>query len=164
MKVNIISYAADARPGYLNIMNHDRAEEDVVPPGAEVYGLDDVSNLSSLVSLGEADEIVAINVLEYLIHSEVDAALNNWCDVLSIGGKITIASIDVCEIAFALNEAKITETDANLLLHGHQREPWEHKHANYSIQTLSSALEGRGLRVVRKSLNGLWAIVTAERK
>ena len=91
-------------------------------------------------------------------------AKDHGIHLLSIGGKITIGSIDVCEVAFALNDAKISETDANLLLHGHQREPWEHKHANYSLQTISSALEGRGLKIVRKSLNGLWAVVTAEKK
>lgn len=162
MKLNIVKHADDVRVGYVNVF--DREPQPLPAKSIEWIKVDSLADISKFCSPGEAEEIVALGVVEYIGISEIDKTIDHWCDLLAVGGTITLGSLDIFEAAASLTNGHMTQQDANLLIHGHQTEPWQHKCANYGVRQLSEALAGRGLTVTRKSLNRVWAVVQAERK
>lgn len=160
MKLNIVWDPADVRPGYTNVSVNPDVDERV----EHVADVCEPHDLSRPCAPGEATEVVVLGVLEYLPIDVVDKALDHWVDLVAVGGTISLGSLDVFEVAAALAGGKMSHHDANLLVHGRQEKPWQLKRATYGVRQLAEALAGRGLVVTRKSLSGLHALVTAERK
>lgn len=162
MKLNIVKHIDDARSGYLNVC--DRVPFPLPEEFMEWAKVDSLDDISPFCEVGQAEEIVALGVVEYIPLSDIDKTIDHWCDLLAVGGTITLGSLDIFETASSLATGHMTQQEANLLIHGHQTEPWQHKCANYGVRQLAEALAGRGLSVTRKSLNRVWAVVQAERK
>lgn len=123
-----------------------------------------VGDLSDLVDAGEAEEIVALDILDFFPGEMADQVLHNWLSRLSRGGKITVGVVDVREVARGLLDGRLTLDDAQELLHGRQTAEWDYRKSVFTLSHLVEVLTNLGLKVLKKRVENYRAIVTAERQ
>lgn len=157
MKVNILlNNPAEIRSGFLNI-------DPFAPDGDKDRVKCDPAALGPLVDAAEASEVVALGIIDYLPLAQSDGVLTHWVSRLAHGGKLSISCVDLFEVCRAVHLRTVSVEDANKLLHGEQREPWQFRKANYSLNHLTELIKAKGLRIITKKLVAFEAVVTAER-
>lgn len=155
MKINlVIDGTPEIRVGYLNI--------------DMMYGKDGVvvgnfMNLNPLVDDGEAEEIFALDILDYLTLAQGEATIAHWVSKLAHGGTLVLSAVDIIEVSKALIARIITVDEANSYLHGEQKKQWQFRHASYTLGGLVALLEAKGLQIQKKRISSLNAIVVAIR-
>jgi len=158
MRVNLLFDNPGAvRSGYLNI--------DPFAPTPDTHGrvVGDVNNLDKLVENGEAEEIVAHDILGYFPPQQVDEVLGNWLGKLAHKGILTVACPDVGEAARQFLQNLIRIEDYNVLLHGEQTEGWQLRRSSFTLPLLVGVFTTRGFRVIQKRIQNNFAVVTAQR-
>lgn len=159
MRLNLLLDPAAGRPGYINLL--------LDQPGwrTQPVSLPTVSrtDYSQHCLPGQAEEILALNLLDYLSPDEVDETVDAWVDLLAYGGRLVLQTLDLGEICYHVSTGYLGEREAALELHGAQREPWEVRRATYSVAMLQSSLECRGLRVESIHLSDRRILLTAIR-
>ena len=157
MRVSITIGAEQFKNGYLNI--------DPVAAEAGVEGSvkADVRNLDDLVMDSECVEIVAEDVLDYLVFEEAKAAIAHWVKKLRHGGKIIISGTDACEVCKQVVQKTIDINEFNHLVHGEFSQPWDVKMSHMSIESLQNELESHGIKVLKKRINGFSMVIEGER-
>lgn len=159
VKVNLLlDNPGDCRSGHLNL---DPFAPDIDDHSGRVKG--DVFNLDAFVDDGEAEEIVALDILDYFPANEVDDILQNWLRKLARGGKLTIGVVDVREISRAILHNKLTYDEIGELLYGKQEFAWQYKRSGYTLFQLVAVFEGLGYRILSRRVHNYRAIVTVER-
>jgi hypothetical protein len=156
MKVNLILHDQGPLSGYTNVYPFADDQTPGMTRG-------DVSNLDALVEDGEATEIVALDVIDFLPASAADDVLAGWARKLRHGGKITIGGVDIREVARRLVNQQIDPAQANAILHGPQRAPWEYRKSNLTLQLALDKMAALGLEVVRREPSQFSYLVTARR-
>lgn len=153
MRLNIfINNQAAKRSGYINLDGGLTEEKDGVLPCKP-------GKLNDIVCDNEADEIVAIDVLDAYPGSEIDAVLQHWLSKLAHGAKITIGLIDFKKVALGFAEGKISGEDMVALIYGTKYV----RRSTVTMSQLATVLENRGLKVISKKLENNRIIITAER-
>jgi predicted SAM-dependent methyltransferase len=157
MKVNLLlDDIAAIRPDYLNIdplapLNHDNIIRDTFK---ELREIDD----------GEADSIVALDIIDYYTPKEVMDFLTVWVKKLKHGGILTIGFTDIYALSKGIMMRYLNLEAANLQLHGPQDKAWKIRRCSMSIDFIAKSLETRGLKILNKRLGGnAKAIVKAVR-
>jgi len=146
MKVNLLTNdPKGVRPGWVNI-------DASGGPGAI---LGSVVDLGHSVDLGEAEEIYSSDVLDKLPLEQGKAALQNWLACLRFGGTLTVAVLDLREACRLVLDGALTPEGANQTIFS-RRSAWP-------VAYLAQQITERGGRVVSKSLEGMRAVVVAER-
>ena len=98
MRINLLlNNKENIRQGYLNIDPFADEKDD------RVKG--DCINLDKYVCDGEAEEIVAYNILEYYPSESISQIMPNWLKKLSHKGIVVIACTDIDLIAKAIIES-----------------------------------------------------------
>lgn len=128
----------------------------------------DVISLSNddgeICCFGEADEIIAKDILEYFGPSQIDNVINTWCKKLKIGGKLILSSVDIESIARGIVYGNINNVQhLNELIYGKQEQTWQIKKCAFSLHIIVPMLEGRGMKVLKKLEHDFRFIVVAER-
>jgi hypothetical protein len=158
MKVNLIYGRGDVLHTHLNI---NPFAEDVVE-GKIVRA--DVKNLDKLVDTAEVDQLVALDVIDYLPITDIEKTLANWVSKLAHEGKIIIGGVDLYEVAKAMGQYKMDVSQANLLLHGEQTKPYLIKRISFTAIGLSDFLSGVfELKILKKRISQFNFIVEAQR-
>lgn len=156
MKINLLLGNNDLRSGYINVDPLASGED------RQRYKAD-WTNLDDLCCAGEAQEIVALEVLNYLGRDAADKVLAHWVSRLGHGGTLTVSVIDPNRIARALISGELSEQDANGLLYGQQSQPWQCRKLAYSLATLSDKMRQLGLQVLKQVHHGYQCCVMAVR-
>jgi hypothetical protein len=123
----------------------------------------DVKNLDKFLDNGEAETIVAADIIDYLDSNKVGAVIQHWVSKLAHGGTITIGGVDLLEVSRAIFHAKLSITQANELIHGSPAAPYLLKRTTYSMLGVVHDLESFGLRVIKKRVDGYLYLVEAQR-
>jgi hypothetical protein len=157
VKVNLLlDSPSGALPGHLNL-------DPLAPAGDASRTPCDPTDLSPYVDAGEAQELLAHDVLDHVQLPRADAVLAHWASRLAHGGTLTVSCVDMMAVAHALADRTLSPEDAALLLHGEQRRGWDYRHSGRTLAQLARGLEGLGLQVLRKRTAGLRAVVVARR-
>jgi hypothetical protein len=156
MKINIMYHTDSPRSGFLNI---DPYSDGTVKN--TVVG--DPKNLDEHVDDASCKEIVALRVLDNYSSQEVDSIINHWVSKLRMGGSICIGGTDMRNVAKSLYQGNIGINDANMLIFGNQDKDWEHKQSCLDVNIMVDILKERGLKIVKKRVNGYDFVVVAER-
>jgi len=130
-------------------------------PGYEViriYGDDLLGAIPATV--GEVDDLLVLDVVDYLPQKELDPFLDKACHLLAVNGTITVSSNDIVQISTKVVKNLISPLHASILLYGDSDMP---RRGCYGVGLLTAALEGRGLKVISKKLEYEQAIVVAKR-
>lgn len=95
-------------------------------------------NIDIIVDDGEADEILAINVLNYIEFNKIKDVVTNWYKKLKYDGTITISFFDFVEICRALTTNQLSFSDAKKLIYGEQNEGWQFFKSGLSLVELKN--------------------------
>jgi hypothetical protein len=123
----------------------------------------DVCNLDHYVCDAECEELIALDVIDFLPSNELDTVIDNWIRKLRHGGSITVGGVDMREVARGLVNQTLTMDRANILLYGAQRQPYEYRKSTLTMQKLLAVFQTRGLKVIQKRLVNYYYHVKAER-
>lgn len=157
MKLNLLlDNPADARPGWVNV-------DPFAPDGDPLRVRCDPTDLEPVADAGEADELLALGVIDYLPLPRADAVLGHWLSRLARGGTIAISAVDLLEVTKSLHNRLISVAEANVLLYGEQQKQWQFRQSSYTAGVLAAELTARGLRVLKKRVSDFRAIVVAQR-
>jgi hypothetical protein len=152
MKVNIILAADMARGGFVNVSPNLTASAEVA--AAPLNGLDEV------VCAGEAEELVADNVLPAVDPARADECLAHWASRVRVGGTLTVGATDLYEVAEQLLAGTLSQEAAGQALFGGAV---PHR-AAFSLPQLAAAVVSLGFEPRRQYYAGCVAYVVAERK
>lgn len=111
----------------------------------------------------QLEEILAINVIEYLPRAMFDQIINHWITKLSHKGKLVVDFVDLYTVSRLFFLQQLQFQDVNTLLHGEMKVGWDEKKLNLTVPQLSNTLETFGLKVISKKLDGVKATIIAER-
>lgn len=158
MKVNLLLDNPDGvLGGYVNIDQFTPPDDTTGRIGGEV------GDLSHTVDAAEAEEIVALEILDFFPAKRTDHVLDNWLSRLAHGGTITVSVVDTREVARGVLNRQLTMETLNGLLYGEQKRPWEFRKAAYTMEQLVEVFRGKGLKILQKRLVNFRAYVTAQR-
>jgi len=104
-------------------------------------------NLNLVVNDGQADEIIANLVLNYISHTKLYSTLKMWSNKLAHNGTLEIFYIDLIEVSRLVTTGQITENNAIELIYGSQKEEWDFFKSSISIYELKMFFENAGLVV-----------------
>jgi|TARA_R100000808_G_scaffold2804_3_gene10529 predicted SAM-dependent methyltransferase len=147
MKVNLTIGGAK-KSGYLNIDALENLE---------------IRNLDEYVDNAECFEIIADDVIDYLPRQEISVVIDNWVSKLRHQGTIVIGGTDAYEVCKMFSQNAIDLQELNNLFHGQQTQEWDVRLNQLTLQTVSEELEKRGLKTLKKRINGFKFSVEAER-
>tara|TARA_Y100000310_G_C20361908_1_gene659402 strand:+ start:281 stop:727 length:447 start_codon:yes stop_codon:yes gene_type:complete len=147
MKINILIGGAD-KNGYLNIS----ALKDL-----------EIRNLDEYVDNAECFEIIAEDIVDYMPKQELSKVLDNWVGKLRHQGMIVIGGTDVYEVCKMFAQEALSLEELNNLMHGEQSQGWDVRLNQLTLQQMCNELESRGLKVLKKRINGFKFSVEAER-
>ena len=157
MKVNLVyGDAGQTLDNYLNINPY--GEE------SEFVRVDGIQNIDSQVDNGELDELIAMDVLEYIPVNKIKDALSNWISKLRVGGKLIVGFVDAQLKAKEFANHRISLAEFNNGMHGTQEKPYLIKRCGLSIKDVSKHLiENHGVTVLNRRINNEYATITFER-
>ena len=157
MRVNLLlNNPGDVRSGYLNI--------DPFSPGDDPDRVNgDVLDLSHTLDDGEASELLAHDILDFCPNGNADVVLNSWLKKLAHGGQLSLSVTDLREVARAVLADRLSLEEANRLLFGEQREPWQFKKCVFTLSQLTETCQNKGYRILNQRLRDYKAYLTVER-
>jgi hypothetical protein len=120
-------------------------------------------NLDSIVDDGEADEILAINVLNYIEFKKTKDVLINWYKKLKYDGTIVISFFDFAEICRALTSGQLDVLDAKKLIYGEQNEGWQFFKSGSSLIELKKFFLSIGSKVEYCKIDGFISHIKVRR-
>ena len=123
----------------------------------------DISFIDPYVSNGEADEILALDVLSYFPAQATGFLLETWTNKVSIGGTITISDIDAIEVSRSLSNGSLSINDYNVLIHGMQNQPWLFRKTCLTLSQLVEYFELKGWQILSKLIDNFQFVITAKR-
>lgn len=116
MKINIcLGNSNNPLNGYINTNIYENNEFKACHP----------ENLNDIVDDGEAEEILAVNILNYIEYSKVKNVVINWYKKLKYDGTMTISFFDFLETSRLLTTQFISIDDARKLFFGEQIDSWQ---------------------------------------
>jgi predicted SAM-dependent methyltransferase len=140
MKINLMHGSGTILSGFINI---DDTQNNKMR----------VDNLDKICEDSECDEIIAEDVIDYFSSKEVDLIIQGWVSKLRHGGKIVIGGIDLDEICKSLYNKRINLVEANILIFGNQKHPWEFRKSGLTSILLVKVLKNYGLNIIKKRIN-----------
>jgi len=123
----------------------------------------DLEDLSAIVDNGEAEEILAINVLNYVSHKKLKKTVLNWYKKLSYNGILTIYFLDFIEICRLITVGSISYDEAKNLLFGIQDEENEFFKSGISLLELKSIFEEVNGRIESCKKDGIYSLIKVRR-
>lgn len=135
MKINL-GCGKDIRLGYTNI--------DIL--GGENVTRGDVRNLDTCgIADGSVDEILAIDVIQYIKFKDIGATIQGWFKKLAPGGTLHLESIDYNILGNFLSYDYVTVDQLNNLLYGEDKVL-----GIYNLVGIESFCKSLGLNTIQK--------------
>lgn len=111
MRVNIVmSKESSILEQYENVSTNFENEK--------VIKVDSLANLDSICCDGELEELRAYEVIEYIPDEALEFCIKHWMKKVSIGGYLTITTLDMYELAYLITKGQIEIHQASNLLYG----------------------------------------------
>lgn len=154
MKINLLLDSQDVLNSYLNIDPFSETQD-------KLKG--EITNLDWIVDDGEAEEILAYNILEFFEFGKADEILNNWLRKLAKGGILIIGYNDIDEIARLFYQTHIELDQFNKLVFGEQKRGWDFKKCGFTTYQLSEVLKNKGYKIRQAKIEGIAGVIVAER-
>lgn len=140
MKVNI-TLGNEARSGYINI-------NPLADPNDPNFIRTNINDLGVYLDDGEAEEIIALDAIDYAPIQEKEHVLQHWLSKLALNGTIIIGGTEIGNVAkaFALNQLDLNKFTE--LAYGAQLQ----KAGLITAEQMTKVLTGLGLRVIEKKI------------
>jgi hypothetical protein len=156
MKVSITLNNPYTLTGYLNL-------DPIVEPGSIKVKVD-VANLDEYLDVGECQEILSCDVLNYYESGKVDEIIDNWIDKLRKGGIIQFSEVDIESVLLSLQRGEINLDKLNTLLFGEQKRKWDFKKCGLSSYVMCNKLISKNLEIIEKTYHGYNFFIKARKR
>ena len=156
IKVNLLYGSGDVLHTHLNLDPFTAEETDVLTRA-------DVKNLDNFVDDAEAQEIIALDVIDYMPLRDINTVIQHWASKLRHGGSLIIGGVDLFEVSKAFVQYRLDITQANQLIHGEQSKPYLVKRVNFTSMGLVDYLSTLGLKIQKKRVNNFHMTIEAIR-
>lgn len=155
MKVNLLINEKNlAKAGYLNIDPYaKKQDEPLIVEGNPTV-------LENLVEDGEAEEIIAINIIDYVSHPKVNMILKQFFGKLSHKGILRIGFTDILATARRYYIGQIEESKIAEMLYGKCVDSWDTKKAALTLDSMKTKMEEIGF--VIKSVKSIEHFIVIE--
>jgi hypothetical protein len=157
MKLNLLIGGA-ALNGYLNADQLFNGQNDRVQ--AELQDLDPI------VDHNECDEVLALDILDFIPLSLRAKTLNGWMTKVAHGGTITVSCLDLSEFTRKVYNGDLKDTyQVNQILFGPVTTAWSIRKSVCTLsETVQMIMSTGQFDVVSQRFDGVHYIVTAKRK
>ena len=155
-KINLLYGSGDVLHTHLNLDPFTAEETDTLIRA-------DIKNLNDFVDDAEAQEIIALDVIDYIPLMDINKVIEHWVSKLRHGGSLIIGGVDLFEVSKAFAQYRLDITEANQLIHGEQSKPYLVKRVNFSTMGLSDYLSALGLSLQKKRVNNFHMTIEAVR-
>lgn len=142
MKLNLITKPEDRRAGYIHVE----------------FGFDKLD-----VEDGEAEEILAIDVIDFLPFKQVDGVLAHWISKLRHGANLTVGGIDILAVANGIQTRYVDVMNANHLLFGPQDDPTQFRASTCCLSRIVEVMRSNGLKILKQRLDDYHYVIQAQR-
>lgn len=158
MKVNLlINQKHLAKDGYLNIdPTATKEDSPLIIEGNPTI-------LESHIEDGEADEIIAMNIIDYVSYPKVSTVLKQWAGKLSHKGKLIIGFTDVLSVCRRFYIGQITKEKIAEMLYGNCVEGWDVKKACLTLESMKLKLNEVGLKINNIKILEHFIVIEGER-
>lgn len=149
MKVNVVlGDKGAARSGYLNLDPTVREFDGERFPCA-------VNDFGELVVENEAEEVLALDVLDRIPKEHCPGVLAYWASRMALGGTLTVSVLDIEEFASHLQASPVpvSEIDSALYM----------RKSAHTLESLVGDIRALGLTIERPFWDGVRAVVVARR-
>jgi hypothetical protein len=122
-----------------------------------------VGNFDDVCDYGEATEIIAMDVLEYLPHHKVQESIAYWLSKLEHSGTLVLGGIDLDSVNKAYYRRDINVHQYNELVFGTQDMPCNFKRTATTVADLKKFMEINKIKIVELRLIGFSYIMKVVR-
>lgn len=151
MRINLLLNSNEVRAGYVNV-DPFADPQDTTKTRLQLDQLD-------FVDRGEVQDLLALNIIDFIPSTDKDNYLNYLLSLLAIGGTITLGGINIDTVARSYANHQIDLATVNVLLYGQNPT----KSGLINLTQLENVLAGKGLRILEKKQVGFEYFVKAER-
>lgn len=155
MKIHL-SISGHALSGYLNLS----PVKPTLSLGEEWVCWSEFGNLSQFVDLGEAWEILAPDILDYIKIQDIAALVEYWSKLLRHGGHLTLGGTDASELSRQFFLGNIPVQDYNNIVFGTNAR----KSSLNNMVGISDVLKHIGLVIDKQRINGVQFIIEGHRQ
>ena len=158
MKINLlISQKHLAKNGYLNIdPTAKKEDEPLIVEGNPTI-------LEQHVEDGEAEEIIATNIIDYVPHHKVLSILKQWVSKLSHKGILKVGFTDIASVSRRIYNGQIDFLKAPEILYGKCLEGWDNKKAALTIDIMKNKFLECGLNIKSINFSEHFVVIEGER-
>lgn len=117
-------------------------------------------NLSQFCEAGEAWEILAPDIIDYLKISDIAPLIEYWSKLLRHGGKIILGGTDLSQLSRETYLGNVSVLDYNNMVYGNVARKSSINHMIGIVELLKSF----GLKINKQRINSVSFIVEAERQ
>ncbi|MFZ9376708.1 MAG: hypothetical protein ACO25K_06255 [Candidatus Fonsibacter ubiquis] len=158
MKVNLlINQKHLAKNGYLNI-DPTATKEDypLIVEGNPTI-------LEQHLEDNEAEEIIAMNVIDYVSYNKIDSVLTQWISKLAHKGLLKIGFTDIVSVARRIYTGQIEYGKAQEIIYGKCVEGWDVKKACLTVDSVKEKFNNLGLSIKNIKFIEHYVVIEGER-
>ena len=122
-----------------------------------------IKNLDHVADDSECNEIIAEDMVDFLSSDDLEKTIQHWVSKLRHSGKIVIGGTDMYEVCKHFFQKGISTKDANILIHGEQKEAWDFRINQTTIENLESILSNLGIDILKKRSSNFKMVIEGER-
>lgn len=161
MKLNLLMYSDNVLAGYRNIDPYPKFQSEQTFSAEKETG--DVQNLDRLVDDGECEEIVALDIIDFVASNLKHQVIDNWIKKLAHGGKLTIGGHDLYSTAKALIVGTLSLDDSRSILYGDSTFAFGNRRTLFEVNEIVELLKSKGLVIASKHLQNNKYVISAVR-
>jgi hypothetical protein len=110
-------------------------------------------NLDDVVQNAECEEILALNIMDYIPTEIVYNILKHYVSKLRHGGKIILGGTDLVLLSKEIVTGRLNIVEANKMLHGSNGEI--KKNGQISLSDLDDILKSLNLKIMKRRIDGI---------
>lgn len=124
----------------------------------------DITDIDWIVDNGEAEQIIALDTIEYIPYNKICTVLSNWIGKLCVGGQLILGFIETAELVRWYYRGNIDLEGFNQLSHGNQKESQLVKLSSFSALDLIERLtQEHTIKLKKHTMINLDVTLTFER-
>lgn len=155
MKINIVGDINNCIGGYTNLV---LGMNGVPSPGITAFPISTLIDVNNHCDDGECDVVRVYNLIDAIPPQAFGAVMDTYLKKVAVGGEFICESVDFYSVCKLVNRGELTTEQANSIL----RPP--SSAFNYDLDILSSYLDSRGLKPIKKYVKGTSFVLQYQRQ
>ena len=156
MKINLLKTNLEPLYGYINISPHATPDQKDIAAG-------DILSLDHILDAGEAEELLALDIIDFIPYNLIDHVLSGWISKLAHKGEMVVGGVETYSLCKAFAAGSIELAHFNGLVFGDGSTPWSQKKFIYGMDFLKTCFVQKGLKLLDIKISNLRYSIRAQR-